>query len=87
MRRRKGLLMLSLVVPTALVGGILLSTGTQWADVALLTGRAVGVAFLLFAVIQRWNPSKLIGYLRRKGKWGPAYALTAALEAKRETPS
>ncbi|HRI43077.1 MAG TPA: DUF2478 domain-containing protein [Fimbriimonadaceae bacterium] len=87
MRRRKGLLMFSLFVPTALVGGILLSTGTKWADVAVLTGRAVGVAFLLFAVIQRWNPSKLIGYLRRKGKWGPAYALAAALEAKQERSS
>lgn len=83
-RKKKGLLSLGLLLPTAIVAGILLSTGTKWDDVALMVGRAIAVGMLLFALIQRWDPARLIGFLRRKGKWGPAYALSSAIEAKEQ---
>lgn len=85
MARRKGFWLASLFLPTSLVAGILVSTGTPWADVAVIFGRAIGVALLLFAVIQRWNPAKFLGLLRRRGHWGPAYAMDSAMESKRET--
>lgn len=83
-RRNKPLWLASLFLPTVLVAGILASTGTRWAEIALVAGRSAGVAALLFAVVQRWNPQKLLGLLRSRGHWGPAYALGSAIDSKRK---
>lgn len=76
-RRRK--LPLGFLFPLLIVGGILLSAGNSFSSVALLFLRALAIGFILFALVQRWNPVKLLKFLNRTGRWGQAYALSAAL--------
>lgn len=87
LRRRKGLYALGFLLPTVLVAAILLSSGKPWADVTVMVVRALAVAFLLYVVVQRWKPDRFAGWLRRKGIWGPAYAVSAAWGDKRQPPT
>ena len=81
----RGLMRLGFFLPTLLVLGVLMSSGRPWGEVVLVVLRSIGVTLLLLALVQRWNPAKLIGYLRRKGKWGPAYAIDQALARHHDT--
>ena len=47
--------------------------------------RAVTVGWVLFSVVRLFDPRKLALWLRRKGHWGPAMALTRALRPHPES--
>lgn len=74
---------IGLFVPLFIVAGILLSAGNSFSSVAMIVLRALAIGFLLFALVQRWNPVKLLKFLNRTGRWGQAYALAAALSEQK----
>lgn len=69
-----------LFIPTMIVAAFLFASGSKVADIALTLGRSVGIGFLLYALVQRWNPTRFIHKLARRGNWGAAYALRQSLD-------
>jgi len=69
-------------VPLALVAVVLLASGRPWEDVAWLTARFVALGVVFFALLSLFQPARLAGALRRRGWWGPAVALSSALERR-----
>ena len=70
--------------PVILVGAVILLSGSSWGDVMWIAVRAVTVGWVLFSVARLFDPKKLLLWLRRKGHWGPAMALSRALRPKPE---
>jgi nucleoside-triphosphatase THEP1 len=65
--------------PVVLVGIIIMANGSTWEQAMWIVLRAVTVGWVLFSVARLFDPRKLVGWLRRKGHWGPAMALSRAL--------
>lgn len=74
-------------VPLALVAVVLLASGRPWEDVAWLTARFVALGVVFFALLSLFQPARLAGVLRRRGWWGPAVALSSALERREKERS
>lgn len=65
--------------PVVLVGVIILVNGSTWEQAMWVVLRAVTVGWVLFSLARLFDPRKLVSWLRRKGHWGPAMALSRAL--------
>ena len=65
--------------PVLVVAAIILATGSSWEQAMWVVVRAVTVGWILFSVARLINPRKIALWLRRRGHWGPALALTRAL--------
>jgi nucleoside-triphosphatase THEP1 len=66
-------------LPIALIAGVVLAAGAPWERVVWIGVRAATVGFLLFAAVRLVDPLRAAGWLRRRGRWGPAEALDRAL--------
>lgn len=71
-------------LPLVVVTAILLGNGQAWESVAWLVLRFVAVSCVLIAVVSVLRPARWAEQLRRRGWWGPAVALSGAIE--RRTP-
>ena len=65
--------------PVAVVALIIVATGSTWEQAMWIVVRAITVGWVLFALARLFDPRKLVRWLRRKGHWGPAMALSRAL--------
>ena len=66
----------SFLLPTAIVCAILLAAGSTTADVGWILLRAFAVGLALLGAVRWLDPRGFVQWLRRRGKWGPAYALS-----------
>ena len=73
--------------PVVFVGIIILANGSTWEQAMWMVLRAVSVGWVLFAVARLFDPRKLVEWLRRRGHWGPAMALSRALRPGHEPNS
>jgi nucleoside-triphosphatase THEP1 len=71
--------------PVVFVGIIILANGSTWEQAMWVVLRAVTVGWVLFSVARLFDPRKLVSWLRRKGHWGPAMALSRALRSEPES--
>jgi hypothetical protein len=71
--------------PVLVVAAIIVATGSSWEQAMWVVVRAVAVGWVLFSVVRLFDPRKLASWLRRKGHWGPAMALTRALRPHPES--
>jgi nucleoside-triphosphatase THEP1 len=65
--------------PVAIVGLIIVATGSSWEQAMWVAVRAVTVGWVLFSLARLFDPRKLASWLQRRGHWGPAMALSRAL--------
>lgn len=72
-------------LPLLVVASILLGSGRPWEAVAWLVLRFVAVGFVLIALVSLLRPARWAEALRRRGWWGPALALSGALERREQT--
>ena len=66
-------------LPLLVVTTILLGSGRSWESVALLVLRFVTVGCVLIALVSLLRPARWAEQLRARGWWGPAVALSGAL--------
>ncbi|MBF8295477.1 MAG: hypothetical protein HW389_2022 [Bacteroidetes bacterium] len=71
--------------PVLVIAGVIVATGSSWEQAMWVVVRAVTVGWALFSVVRLFDPRKLASWLRRKGHWGPAMALTRALRPQPES--
>lgn len=71
--------------PVVFVGIIILVNGSTWEQAMWVVLRAVTVGWVLFSLARLFDPRKLVSWLRRKGYWGPAMALSRALRSEPES--
>ncbi|HEY0862532.1 MAG TPA: hypothetical protein VGD97_00370 [Lacunisphaera sp.] len=69
-------------LPLLVVAGILLGSGRPWETVAWLVLRFFAVGCVLMALVSLLRPARWAEALRRRGWWGPALALSGALERR-----
>lgn len=67
-------------LPLLIVSILLLATGRTWESVAWLGLRFVAVGFLLVTLVSLLRPARWAEKLRRFGWWGPALAMSGALQ-------
>lgn len=67
-------------VPLALVVGIILAAGSPWEAAFWVIARAATVGMLLFTAVRFFDLQGAVKALRRQGQWGPAIALSRAIE-------
>jgi hypothetical protein len=72
-------------LPLLVVAAILLGSGRPWETVAWLVLRFFAVACVLIALVSLLRPARWAEAMRRRGWWGPALALSSALERREET--
>jgi hypothetical protein len=72
-------------LPLLVVSGILLAVGRSWESVAWLALRFIAVGFLLMTLVSIVRPARWAEFLRKRGWWGPALAMSGAF-ARREEP-
>lgn len=72
-------------LPLLVVAAILLGSGRPWEAVAWLVLRFVAVGFVLIALVSLLRPARWAEAMRRRGWWGPALALSGALERREQT--
>lgn len=72
-------------LPLLVVAAILLGSGRSWEAVAWLTLRFFAISCVLMAVVSLLRPVRWAEQLRRRGWWGPAVALSGAIE-RRQPP-
>jgi hypothetical protein len=72
-------------LPLLVVAAILLGSGRPWEAVAWLVLRFVAVGFVLIALVSLLRPARWAEAMRRRGWWGPALALSGALERRGQT--
>jgi nucleoside-triphosphatase THEP1 len=65
--------------PVIVVAAVIVISGSTWEQAMWVVVRAVTVAWVLFSIARLFDPRKLLAWLRRKGHWGPAIALSRAL--------
>jgi nucleoside-triphosphatase THEP1 len=70
-------------LPLVIVSLILLATGHTWENVAWLGLRFVAVGFVLVTVVSLLRPARWAETLRRHGWWGPALAMSGAMNRHR----
>jgi hypothetical protein len=71
--------------PVLLVAIVVLVSGSTWEQAMWIVVRAVTVGWVLFSLARLFDPKKFVLWLRRKGHWGPAMALSRALRLKNDT--
>ncbi|MCX6134367.1 MAG: hypothetical protein NTU47_11190 [Ignavibacteriales bacterium] len=71
--------------PVVFVGIIIVVNGSTWEQAMWVVLRAVTVGWVLFSLARLFDPRKLVAWLRRKGHWGPAMALSRALRPQPES--
>ncbi|SDR80548.1 hypothetical protein [Opitutus sp. GAS368] len=69
-------------LPLLVVAAILLGSGGTWESVAWLVLRFFAVGCVLMALVSLLRPVRWAEALRRRGWWGPAVALSGALEQR-----
>jgi hypothetical protein len=69
-------------LPLLVVAAILLGSGRPWETVAWLVLRFFAVACVLIALVSLLRPARWAEAMRRRGWWGPALALSGALERR-----
>jgi hypothetical protein len=69
-------------LPLLVVSGILLAVGRPWESVAWLALRFVAVGFLLMTLVSLLRPARWAEFLRKRGWWGPALAVSGALSRR-----
>ena len=72
-------------LPLLVVAGILLGSGRPWETVAWLVLRFFAVGCVLIALVSLLRPARWAEAMRRRGWWGPALALSGALERRDQT--
>ncbi len=70
-------------LPIALVVAVVVAVGSTWESAFWTAVRAATVGFLIFAAARAVDPIRAALWLRRRGHWGPAEALSRALGARR----
>ncbi len=73
----------SFVLPVALIIAIVVAAGATWERAFWIAARASTVGFLIFAGARAVDPQRVVGWLRRRGHWGPALAFSRALRDAR----
>ncbi len=69
-------------LPLLVVSAILLGSGRPWESVAWLALRFFAVSCVLLALISLLRPARWADALRRRGWWGPALAMSGAIERR-----
>lgn len=70
----------SFLLPTLIVCAILLAAGSTTAEIGWILLRAFAVGLALLGAVRWLDPKGFVRWLRRRGKWGPAYALSKLFE-------
>jgi nucleoside-triphosphatase THEP1 len=70
--------------PVIVVAAVIVMTGSSWEQAMWVVLRAIAVGWVLFSVARLFDPRKLLSWLRKKGHWGPAIALSRALHSQPE---
>lgn len=70
----------SFLLPTAIVCAILFASGSTTEDIGWILLRAFGVGLALLGAVRWLDPKGFVRWLRRRGKWGPAYAFSRLFE-------
>lgn len=70
----------SFLLPTVIVCAILFAAGSTTEDVGWILLRAFGVGLALLGAVRWLDPKGFVRWLRRRGKWGPAYAFSRLFE-------
>jgi nucleoside-triphosphatase THEP1 len=71
--------------PVLVIAAVIVATGSSWEQAMWVVVRAVAVGWVLFSLARLFDPRKLALWLRRRGHWGPAMALTRALRPQPES--
>ena len=66
-------------LPVAVVGGVMLATGSPLESILWVVVRAAGVGFVLFSIVRAFDAGRFLRWLQRRGYWGPALAYHRAL--------
>jgi nucleoside-triphosphatase THEP1 len=66
-------------IPLLIIAAIVLAAGAPWGDIFWMAARALTVGFVVFSLARGFQPRRFVGWLRRRGHWGPAVALDRAL--------
>lgn len=66
--------------PVGLVAAVILASGAPWGEAFWIVARAVTVGMLLFTAVRLLDVRGLARALRRRGSWGPALALSRAVD-------
>jgi hypothetical protein len=74
-RQAASLIRPSFLLPLVIVGVILFAAGHPAADIGWMALRAFAVGLALIGALRWLDPAGFLAFLRRKGKWGPAYAI------------
>jgi len=69
-------------LPLLVVAGILLGSGRPWETVAWLVLRFFAVGCVLIALVSLLRPARWAEAMRRRGWWGPALALSGAIQRR-----
>lgn len=70
----------SFLLPTVIVCAILFAAGSTTEDVGWILLRAFAVGLALLGAVRWLDPKGFVRWLRRRGKWGPAYAFSRLFE-------
>lgn len=71
--------------PVLIVAVIVVASGSTWEQGMWIIVRAVTVGWVLFSVARLIDPKRIASWLRRRGHWGPAMALSRALRQQSES--
>lgn len=74
-RQAASLMRPSFLLPLVIVGVILFAAGHPAADIGWMALRAFAVGLAIIGALRWFDPGGFLALLRRKGKWGPAYAI------------
>lgn len=69
-------------LPVLLIAALVVASGQTWERAFWIGVRAATVGFLLFAAARTVDPLRAAVWLRQRGRWGPAEALSRALGAR-----
>jgi nucleoside-triphosphatase THEP1 len=67
-------------VPLLLIVAIILAAGSPWESAFWVVARAATIGMLLFTAVRFLDVQGAVRALRRRGHWGPAIALSRAIE-------
>ncbi|HEX9006277.1 MAG TPA: hypothetical protein VF889_03205, partial [Bacteroidota bacterium] len=66
-------------LPVAIVGGVMIASGSPLASIVWVAVRAAGIGFVLFSAVRAFDFGRFMTWLQRRGHWGPALAYHRAL--------
>ena len=67
-------------LPVAIVVAVMLLDGSGLESILWVVVRAAGVGFVLFSLVRALDVQRFIGWLRKRGYWGPALAYQRAVD-------